>query len=541
MPTPTFTVNFDLDSASGTYKYFNLLATTVWDAPYAIADTVGYWEVTYPDGTIRTGNFPDPDESGATVNFDTLLIPTVTGGGFQVGVYKFQLFQQWDNGVDPAEEFESAITTFSFDPAAGVFDNCTGLLKKPTGLLEVNCFTQVLTWKDTTNYGSPTTINRELYLAYFDGDGAAVTPGHVNAVTLTYNFTWVNVAYTFYINNLVTYVTGNVTVTIRVMLTYGYTITCDYNLCNLINCYIAYIDAFQKRANKLGGANLMPETDLSDYTWLTSTVQALYLVIGCSGKQSKAMSYYDQIQDFLEVKVPGCDCGCGCEDSTTPTQITPYNPATPTTYTFSGIQGITVTVDEDNHVVVKMNDAFYADLVALLASDPITEITSDDESVTIAGGNDLSVRNHMSVVFDINPTAWPVVVTQTNFNRSGNRYKVDIEINEVKDLVGTVPSNLVDYKANNFIMRIHDFLTTAIDPSNDVIDKIDLHTVQIQMIGAEGTNNPNYPAEVETEIIYKDDTGFYFRIIDRADGLPISGDRALNDIANIRMTLKINY
>jgi hypothetical protein len=538
MQNPTLSVNFNLDNESGTYKYFNFTNTTVWTDGYDAANAIGYFKVTYPDGNLRIGSFDTPDVDGADVTYDGLLIPTVTNGGFMVGMYTFQLFIKYDNGVDPVEYFESAISSFLFDPCSGIFDNCTGLVKKACGKLTTNPFTQVLVWKDTTGYCAPTTITRSLSLKFFDGNGDAVEPPAINSPTLTYSYTWANVAYTFYINTLVTYVTDNVTVTIRVNLTYGYTIPAEYNLCSLINCYIAYVDSFFNRAAKLGGANLMPSTDYSDYIWLTGTVQALYQVIYCTGKESKAMSYYDDIKQFLAIKVPGCHCGC--VDSTTPVQITPYNPATPTTYTFEGIDQIVVTVDESNHVTIGLDEDYLALLNALIAAGPAEPITSTDGSVTVSG-SDLSIRNHMSVIVDIAPNAWPVTFTQSNFNRSGNYFKATINLKMVKGADNSVPANLAEYKASDFIIYINDFLTTALPGDSVVPDKIDIHCVQIIMADSDGTSDLSYPVDVVPELCGRDAAGFYLRLVDRTDGLIISGDRAVNTILSIKLTLKINH
>jgi hypothetical protein len=121
MQNPTLSVNFNLDNESGTYKYFNFTNTTVWTDGYDAANAIGYFKVTYPDGNLRIGSFDTPDVDGADVTYDGLLIPTVTNGGFMVGMYTFQLFIKYDNGVDPVEYFESAISSFLFDPCSGIF------------------------------------------------------------------------------------------------------------------------------------------------------------------------------------------------------------------------------------------------------------------------------------------------------------------------------------------------------------------------------------------------------------------------------------
>lgn len=540
MQNPTFTINFNLDSESATYGKFNMVATTVWTDGYTAANADGYFKVTYPDGNIRIGNFDTPDITGTPLDltYDGLAIPTVTGGGFMVGMYTFQLFCKYDNGVDPAEYFESAITSFNFSPCSGIFDVCTGKVKPACGKLTANPFTQVLIWCDKTPYCSPDTITRSLSLKFFDGEGTAVEPAAVNSPTLTYSYEWVNVAYTFYINTLVTYVTENVTVTIRVVLTYGYTLTSDYNLCNLINCYVSYVDSFNNRANKLGGAALMPETEFSDFVWLTGVVQALFQVIQCTGKESKAMAYYDEIKSFLAIKVPGCNCGC--VDSTTPTVITPYNPAVPGSYTFEGENNITVTVDESNHVTIGIDNEFLAQLILLIDGGPVEPITSEDESVTVDGW-DLSVRNHMSVTVDVDPNDWPVVFTQANFNRSGTFYKSSINFKIVKDATNAEPANLTEYKDNDFIIYINDFLTTPLEEDAVVTDKIDLHSVQIVMTESGGSTDLSYPTDVVMEICGRDDAGFYVRLVDKADGMIVSGDRVVNTISTIKITLKINH
>lgn len=538
MPTSQFNVVFDLDSSSATFGKWILTSTTLWSTPYDEDDVIGYWDVTGPDYD-RVGSFGSPDvEEDTTRIFNTLEIPTATNGGLLVGTYTFTLHERWDNGVDPAEDFVSAVTTFYFNPTSGVFDDCTGLVKKACGNLTIDCFAQTLVWKDITNVGSPTTDDPSVFLNYSTPDGF-VEPSPVSSTQLTYQFTWVNVAYTFYIDRLLTYVdeinTPNVTVTIRITLSYGYILKCDQNLCNLITCWIQYNAKYKAQVNSLGGANLMPEVLTQDYNFIIGQITLFLSAQRCSGtlSQDETQKLYTDIANFFALN----GCSCRCVDSNTPTQITPYNPVIPGGYTFDAVYPLVVDVDGDNNVTYSLDEAWLALVTALISSGPA--ITSSDSSVTITGTTtkNLTVHNRLDFVVTVTPTivSHDLTVTITNYSRQGTRYVASLASTKAQ-VIGYPHSTDALLKAEYCVFYVKDFLTSP--PGGEIPDKITVGELQILNAGA-STTDFSQPKLFALEVFGRTTIGFYMRLVSMATGLPISVDSFLASISSFKSSISI--
>lgn len=538
MPTSQFTVIFDLDSESATFGKFILTSTTEWDSPYNEDDVVGYFNVTYPDGTIRTGSFASPDiEEDTTRIFNTLSIPTVTNGGVQVGMYTFQLFEKYDNGVDPEEDFQSAVTSYALNPPAGVFDSCTGLVKEACGNLKIDCFGQTLIWKDITNVGNPKTDAPSVWLNYSTPDGF-VEPSEVSAVQLTYQFTWVNVGYNYYIDRLLTYVdeqnTPNVTLTIRIKGSYASVMTCDQNLCNVVNCLVLYTIKYNNQVNSYGGANLLPAQTQADFVYITGLIQTFLAATRCTGQEYIVQTLYTQISNFFKLN----GCACQCVDSNTPTQISPYNPVIPDGYTFEGDDYIDVDVDGDNNVTISLNAAFAASIEALIASG--LAVTSTDESVTITGTStkNLAVKNSLAFVVTVTPTivSHDLTVTITNYTRQGTRYVASLAATKAQ-IINYPHATDALLKNEYCVFNIKDFLTTV--PGGEIPDKLDVGEIQILNAGASATDF-SQPKRFILEVFGRTTTGFYVRLVSAITGLPISVDTFIAEISSLKISLKIN-
>jgi len=87
------------------------------------------------------------------------------------------------------------------------------------------------------------------------------------------------------------------------------------------------------------------------------------------------------------------------------------------------------------------------------------------------------------------------------------------------------------------VFYVRNFLTTP--PNTEIPDKLDVSELQILNAGASATDfsqSSNY----NLEIFGRTTTGFYFRLVDSDDGLPVKFEIILDTIAAIKVTIKIN-
>ena len=541
MATPTITIKFDLDSTSSSFKKFVLTDTTNWPSlGYAAADVKGYFKLTYPDGTTRTGNFTTPDTNGATPDFvfDTLAIPNTTAGGYLLGGYTFQYYAQVDDGVNPVVNLNTAVQSYSFCPDK-VIDTTTGKIKSVDLQHEIDCVCNLVTLTDKQDYGTFTTLTRLLTL--HPPSIAAEADKTSTGKTLVYQFTWVNAAYEFYADNLVTYVSSNVTVSIRMSANVPKIINCDYDLCALTNCILSFINT---QVLAIQNNNALTPTQVANGQWLLLQWQALNNALTC-GQNKKVETLYDDIKAWLAIAVPGCDCGCDGEDGV-PKKVDPYcaGSASVTVYTFQATYPVTVTVD--GSVVTYALDA---DWVATVTALYLTVLTSLDSSVALTdtgnvGGTrtfDLSVLQTLAFTLQIDYAgSVPLDFTVTNAVTRGNKYNNDPAVWTVD--TKQAYATLSDLEALPAVFKISGFRTTTL-LSGTLPDKVQITSTEIKYLSDPSpgvAGEFEYQKLVDLEVVGKDADNIYFRLVYHILGTVVSMDEFVANIDYIKMDFLIS-
>lgn len=536
---PNGTIVLDMDVDSATYGKFVCTDLTDWvTAGYVLANMKGYWNFVFPDGSVRLGNLTTPDINGATPDlvFNTLAIPLTALGGFQKGTYKFQFFAQ-SNASGTLTDFSSELQEFTLDPPTDIFDECDGTIKDACLDVSVNCIFQVITVKDTTNYGTWTVVySLSLHLPKEAADEGTPDPGAVAASSFQYAFEWVHAAYEFFANNLasytVAYTSGTVTAKIRVKKSLPKIIDCSYNLCSLITCYEEYFAKINKRICKVGSFSKLQVTEQDDFFFLNAKINAYLYGINCNYNATVLQALYDDVKADLAILNPGCDCGCA-DDKPTKIQLTPAV----SSYTFAGQPGYINVTNIGGNVTYTLDATFLANLALY-----VTNITSTDGSVGLTPSGptsgvktfNLDIVQHLSVEAII---AWggsfPLVITQANFKKQGGLFLTSCTI-----ALKTAAADLAALKKLDAVFAISAFQTTEPSIGTDHPYKVTADIVNLTMNDAAGETDTTFPQQMQLELCGKDHQKTYFRLID-IDGLIVSMDRFITEVETFKIAIKI--
>ena len=526
-----FTTNFDLDSDSATFGKFVFTDETDYvSAGYDPANVIGYFTITSPLGIYRTGSFTTPDTDGADPNFvyDTLDIPQVSIDQYLLGGYSFQ----YNIRIDGTEDF-STVVNYTFCPPTTIL-SAAGYVQDACESHTINSICNILTINNTTNYGAYTTLEQEITLS--PPALTSLPDVTANAAVLTYTYYYVNVAYSIYINSLVTYVTGSVTVSVRVDLTYTISVSPAKLAAELMSCFVRMCQYYMAQAALKGGAyNLNPvlQSDMAMVGIYINEFNAATQI----GEWVIAENLIPVIEGIINQYV-SCNCGC---DTTLPRYVEPYcncdgSGSGGSNLVFQATYPVVVTRTGDT-VRYSLDPAFLASL------EDLTQVTieSSDSSVEVGSSPnyDLSVKNSLAFTATFLHSAGnDLSVTVTNVQRQGTRYVsgypvAPADIQTINYPHGSVAALKGDYA----VFYVRNFLTTP--PNTEIPDKLDVSELQILNAGASATDfsqSSNY----NLEIFGRTTTGFYFRLVDSDDGLPVKFEIILDTIAAIKVTIKIN-
>ena len=524
-----FSVNFDLDSDSANFGYFVFTDNN----PYAAAgydplDVIGYFKITGPLGVVRTGSFADPDTDGATSDWEYAgtAIPQIAIDQYLLGGYTFEYFVQIG-----AEEFTSAIN-YTFCPPTTIVSSL-GAIQDACESHTINSICNVLDITNTTNYGAYTTLDTEITLS--PPALTALPDVTANSLTLSYTYYWVNVAYSIYINSLVTYVTGNVTVTVRVDLTFTISVSPAKLAAELMACFVRFVNWYMAQAALKGGAyNLNPvlNNDMQNVGIYISAFNAATQ----TGAWTTAEGLIPTIEAIINQYV-SCNCGC---DTTIPRFVDPYcncdGSGSGSDLIFQATYPLVVQRSGDT-IRYLIDPTFLAELEAI----PQVTIESSDSSVEVGTSPDydLSVKNSLAFTATFLYSAGnDLSVTVANVQRQGDRYVSGYPVAADDIQVINYPhGSVAALEAEYAVFYVKDFLTTP--PGVEISDKIDLSELIILNAGATATDF-SQPSLFRIELMGRTTLGFYFRLVDSVTDLPASIGDVINSLSSFQITCKIN-
>lgn len=362
--TASITVVFDVDCESATFGKFVITDTSDYAGEgIALADVTGTVTVTYPDGdsTIAAIN-----PSTSLVN-NTIAIPQDANGDYMQGIYTFAYSIVVTGSVQPGTYTTSSnydyCPTLAF-PASGCY--------LPQIAFISDCFCLRITATDETDYGTPTTITRDIIL--YPPPSLGLPSVSTSAASLVYPFSYTG-GYEVAVDTLVTYVDGIVTVSGRVKGSCYEEVKCDVNLCSLYNCMKKMFASLERKAGLLGGKNNLPLELQDKWDTLIELDMLFDHALKC-GQYADAQTYYDRIEALV-------DCDCGCQEGAGPQLVNPYcggGAGSGTTTVVTGTGNITVssvTVGTTITYTVAMTSGFVAQITAIQNS-----ITALQASIT---------------------------------------------------------------------------------------------------------------------------------------------------------------
>lgn len=526
--TLDFTTKFDLDSESLTFG--KLVFEDISDyagAGLDPADTEGIFNIISPLGVYYAGTFTSPDIDGAvSLVFDTLDIPLVSNLQYLLGGYTFT-YSIRNDGVDYSTAY-----TYNFCPPTTIVD-ANGYIQDACEIHEINSICSKLTIHNTTQYGAYTTLTQSIELS--PPALTSLPDVSANSNTLEYTYYWVNVAYSIFINSLATYVSGNVTVAVRVDLSFTVSVSPAKLAAQLMKCFVGFVNFFTAQAALKGGTyNLSPVLQ-SDFM----------VVIGYINAFDKAT----QIADWYtaEALIPKIEaiinqyynCNCGC-DTTKPQFVDPYcgcdGSGSGSDLNFAATYPL--VVDASGGTIRYYLDPTW---LATIGDLELITIESSDASVSVGSSPnyDLSVKNSLGFTASIVYTAGnDYSVTVSNVQRQGTRYISGFPA-VVADFqsYGYPHANIAALKGDYCVFYVKNFLTTP--TGSDISDKLDVSEIQILNAGASATDFSQI-SNYRLELFSKTTTGFYFRLVDADSGLPVTNEIILDTVASIKVTIKIN-
>lgn len=526
--TPEFTVKFDLDSESATFGKFVMVdLNTYAEAGYDPADVIGYFDITSPLGVYRTGSFDTPDTDGGASEwtYDGSDLPLVSIDQYLLGGYVFT----YNVRITGVGDFSSEIV-YTFCPPTTVVDT-DGYIQDACENHIINTICSKLTIYDITDFGDYTTLAQSIELSPPALTG--LPDVSTNSATLIYTYYWVNVAYSMYINDLVTYVKDNVTVAVRVDLTFTLQVNPSKLAPQLIKCWTGFVNYYTQQAALKGGAfNLSP------------TLQSAFIT---SGMYMQAFTLNTEIAEWAAAEAlmplieaciaPYYNCNCGCE-TTKPMFVEPYcggGSGSGSSYTFLATYPVEVEVSGDTV-------RYYLNATWLAALGELTEVTiaSSDSSVTVTGGPayNIAVKNHLTFTAKILYSAGgDYSVTVSNVTRQGTRY------------VSGYPAAAGDFQSINYphasitvlkeddcVFYIKNFLTT--EPGGEIPDKVFVWPDIILNLG-EATDDYSQVDKFRVIGRGKDAEGFYVALVDAITGSPIKNEIFIDQLQYIQFSILI--
>lgn len=526
-----FTTNFDLDSDSATFGKFVFTDTTDYPAGgYAAADVIGFFTIVSPLGTYRTGSYASPDTDGADPNFvyDTLDIPQIAIDQYLLGGYTFT-YNVRIGGVD---EF-STVVNYTLCPPTSVVSSL-GIIQDACESHTINSICSILDITNTTNFGAYTTLTNEITLS--PPALTALPDVTANSLTLSYQYYWVSVAYSIYINSLVTYVTGPVTVTIRVDLTYTISVSPAKLAAELMGCFVRMCQYYMAQAALKGGAyNLNPvlQSDMAMVGIYINEFNAATQI----GEWVIAENLIPVIEGIINQYV-ACDCGC---NTTIPRYVEPYcncdgSGSGGSNLIFQATYPVVVTRTGDT-IRYSLDPAFLASL------EDIVQVTIESSDLSVEVGTapdyDLSVKNSLAFTATFLYSAGnDLSVTVANVQRQGTRYVSGYPVAADDIQVINYPhGSVAALEAEYAVFYVKDFLTTP--PGIEISDKISFSEMILLNAGAT-TTDFTQPSLFRVELMGRTTLGFYFRLVDSTTGLPVSMDSFISELTSLKITCKIN-
>lgn len=298
---PSFTIIFDVDKNSATYGKWLFTDTTNYatdpdTAGWNVANVIGWFNISYPNGNGYTGSQSNPDLVGNGTD-NAIPIPQDANGVWLNGTYTFVL-NLFETNLSQSTQ---ATITYKYCPPFKF-----GLGDEGTIATTTDCFQYKLNVLDKTNYGTPTT-KTELITLYppqplIDNGDATVVTSNSSSLLYVFGYTGTYVATT---DTLVTYVQGNVTVSGRVTADKEISVQCSLNICNLIACYNEKLRKLTHQVAK-GGYLESVDNALKTDMLLASFYLLAYKENAACGNYDRATDDYNKLAKLL-----GCDCGCG--------------------------------------------------------------------------------------------------------------------------------------------------------------------------------------------------------------------------------------
>lgn len=525
-----FTVVFDLDTDSATYGKLVFEDTTDYaDAGYDPADVIGYFKIVGPLGTVRTGSFATPDTDGSIPEFtyDGTDIPLVSPEQYLMGAYTFTYYVR----IAGAEDFDTVV---SYNLCAqGDVLGSDGYIDDQCETHTINTICNVLTINNTTDFGTYTTLTPVITLS---PPGLTGMPDvTANALVLTYTYYWTGVAYSIEFDTLVTYVSADVTLKIRMTLTFTIDVSPAKLAPQMWKCFIGFVNWYMAQAALKGGAYNLNPVLTSDFQTVVGYIEAFNGATQI-GEWATAENLITKIEAIIN-QYYNCNCGC---DTTKPMFVEPYcncdGSGSSSSYTFLATYPVRVQVTGDTV-------RYYLDPTWVATIEAITSVTvaSSDGSVTVTGGPDynVAVKNSLAftALFQYN-AGNDVSVTVSNVVRQGTRYVsgYPAAVGDIQ-VINYPHASVAALEAEYAVFYVNNFLTTA--PGAEISDKLDVSELQILNAGAT-TTDFSQPSLFDLELFGRTTTGFYFRLVDAATGMPISMADFIDSLTAIKVTIKIN-
>jgi len=316
LTSPSFEVNFNCDSESASFGFYTLVDTTDYVGEgIALADVVGWFIITAPDGTQHIGNVSSPDIE-PSVSLENTIIPLPLDANGQViqGTYTFSYYIRVSGAVQPGD-YSNVGNTYNFCPVI-VPRSMTEPIEGAAGdiQVEVNCFCLQIEGTDATDVGVPTTDTRVFTL--YPPPSLGLPDYTTNSASFTYSFSYTG-GYEINLNRLLTYVTGIFTYTVRIDSSVYKNVQCDRDLCALISCLNQYRERTLTRAGEFGGFFNLPKVELDKWIRINSAILAYDNNLKCQN-WTEADTIYSELTNLLS-----CNCSCNEEDDT-PRLVNPY-------------------------------------------------------------------------------------------------------------------------------------------------------------------------------------------------------------------------
>jgi hypothetical protein len=399
----SFTIIFDVDKNSPTYGKWLFTDTTDYAAlGWNVNDVVGWFTINFPNGNGYSGSQSSPDISVGNGSNNSISIPQDANSQWLQGTYNFTL-NLFNSALN--QTINTAIS-YKYCPPFKF-----GLGDEGTISTQTDCFQYRLGVTDKTNYGTPTT-KTELITLYppqplIDNNTAVAVTSNSSSLLYVFGYTGTYVATA---DTLVTYVSGNVTVSGRVTADKEISVQCSLNICNLIACYN---DKLRKLTHQISKGGYLESVDNALKTDML--MASFYLL---AYKENAACGNYDKATDDYNklAKVLNCDCNCGDKNKISD-DIRLVNPNFDITiaqvYNVIGQGSITVTSNTVGNTTTFT--ASLSQVLINLINSNASSITTIEGDITTIQGDILALQNAVNNIDSFNQ----VVASFFNVSCSG--------------------------------------------------------------------------------------------------------------------------